>query len=289
MKTYYNDTLRKVTFENKSIIAHDVIDYFHALSDHLESYIGFLNVYDDVIIFKWLAKNKWIIDHPVVPDTLHRQRYATKEECSVFIKKVYNEDDIFHFQGFEDVPIGEFTLDEMIAFREEDDYLLREEEPPTRKIIISKSTTPTLKKTTKSSRILGDITVPKEELRTKSITKVSTKKKKKTSPLKQFKESTEQLEKENKQSSIAKTSTKPILKKANKPTPIQDKSEDNSLLNLEKTTKPKKDIKTSLVMGEKLGKDQKYPNPPTSPKVKTKPNTVNKNKSTNNDNSLFSI
>lgn len=56
MKTYYNDTLRKVAFENKSIGLKDAKDYFLILSDHSTSYIAIIDSYDDVIIFKWLEK-----------------------------------------------------------------------------------------------------------------------------------------------------------------------------------------------------------------------------------------
>ncbi|WP_281991287.1 hypothetical protein [Aquimarina aggregata] len=161
MKTYYNDTLRKVTFENKSVDVLGATDYFKVLSDHKESYIGFIDVYDDVIIFKWVSKDKWLIDHPVVPDTLHRQRYATTEECLVFIEKVHQEYDISGFNGFEDVPIKEFTLDEMLVFKAEDEALLREEELPTEMSPISEpikqqkqlSTQP--KKNQKQSFVIG--------------------------------------------------------------------------------------------------------------------------------------
>ncbi|WP_299251371.1 hypothetical protein [uncultured Aquimarina sp.] len=291
MKTYYNDTPRKVAFENKSIGKQDAKDYFLALSDHQASYIGFLDVYDDVLIFKWLSENKWIIDHPVVPDTLHRQRYATQEECLIFIEKVYQEYDISSFQGFEDVPIGEFTLDEMIAFKEEDEYLLREEEPPAKKVIAPKSTSTVSKpkKASKPSIILGDITIPKEKPRTKYISRVTDKKKQKTSPLKQFKESTKELKKEKQQPSVAKVTVQPVTKKTTKLKSTKDKTHHTSLLHLEKTIKPKKENSPSLVIGEQLGVNSKSKTTPTPSKVKTNPNTVKKNKPTNNDNSLFSI
>ncbi|MBQ4820630.1 hypothetical protein [Aquimarina sp. MMG016] len=242
MKTYYNDTPRKVTFENKSIGLSDADDYFSALSDHKESYIGFIDVYDEVIIFKWLAHNKWLIDHPTVPGILHRQCYASSEECLVFIEKVYQEHDISNFEGFEDVPVQEFTLDEILEFKEEDEYLLREEEPPVKKVTPAKSIELKPKKKKKTSIILGDISVPKEQPRTKLTPRVTDKKKPKTttSPLKQFKESAKQLKKEKKQLSIAKTSVKPVTKKVNKLKPIQNKTSNTSLLSLGETAKPKK-------------------------------------------------
>lgn len=162
MKTYYNDTLREVTFENKSIDISDAKDYFKTLSDHSASYIGFIDVYDEAIIFKWISKDRWLIDHPVVPNTLHRQRYANTEECLVFIEKAYQEYDVSGFKGFLEVPIEEFTLDEIIQFKEEDEALLRDEELPTKTPSISEPTTQQKqlsiqsKKNQKQSFVIGE-------------------------------------------------------------------------------------------------------------------------------------
>jgi len=155
MKTYYNDTPRKVTFENKSIDLSDAKAYFLALSAHKDSYIGFVDVYNDVIVYRWVTKNKWLIDHPVVSNTLHRQRYATNEECLDFIKKVYQEHVISNFEGFVEVPVGEFTLDEMLAFKAEDEALLREEELP---VTPKKGQSQTIQKRKNAKRtfLLGD-------------------------------------------------------------------------------------------------------------------------------------
>ena len=160
MKTYYNDTVRKVTFEDKSIGLPDANDYFKALSDDQESYIGFIDVYDEVIIFKWIVKNKWMIDHPLVPNTLHKQCYATDEECLDIIEKIYQERDITLFKEFEDVPVQEFTLDEMLQFKKEDEALLNEEEIPTKAAPIPltapKPVAKKSKKNSPSSMIMGE-------------------------------------------------------------------------------------------------------------------------------------
>ncbi|MFD2561823.1 hypothetical protein [Aquimarina rubra] len=289
MKTYYNDTPRKVAFENKSIGLKDAIDYFSVLSDHKKSYIGFVDIYDDVILFKWLEKDKWLIDHPIVPDTLHRQRYAAKEECLAFVTKIFEEYDISTFKDFEDVPIQEFTLDEILEFKEEDTYLLKEEEPPVKKVDAPKNQVSKVKKTKKTSFILGDISVPKPETRTKSVPKVPAKKKQKTSPLQQFKTSSEKLKKANQQPSIAKTHEKLTTKKTNTPKSIQDKTEETNLLQLGKTSKPKKTAKSTIQMGEQLGTDQKSTTTPTPPKSKIIQTNPKKDKSNNDDGSLLSI
>lgn len=281
MKTYYNDTPREIAFENKSIGLQDAKEYFLGLSDHKASYIGFLDVYHDVVIFKWLEKDKWLIDHPVVPDTLHRQRYATKEECLAFIEKIYQEYDISGFEGFQDVPIQDFTLDEILEFKEEDGYLLREEEPPVKKVDSSRNVVSKVKKTKKPSIILGDISIPKEERKIKSTPRVTAKKKSSisASPLKQFKTSAEELKKVKEQPSIAKTPVKPVSK---------DKANQTSLLDLGKTTKPKKENKSSLVMGEQLGTNKKSTTTPTPSKPKNNSSSSKKPKPSG-DNSFFSI
>ncbi|AXT50161.1 hypothetical protein D1818_04690 [Aquimarina sp. BL5] len=285
MKTYYNDTLRKVTFENKSIDLIDAKDYFKALSDDSKSYIGFLDVHDEVVIFKWLEKDKWLIDHPVVPDTLHRQRYVTKEECLAFIEKIYQEYDISGFEGFEDVPIQNFTLDEILEFKEEDGYLLREEEPPVKKVDSYRSVVSKVKKTKKPSIILGDISIPKEERKLKSTPRVTAKKKSSisTSPLKRFKTSAEELKTEKQKPSTAKTIVKPAEKK-----PTKDKTSRTNLLHLGKTTKPKKENKSSLVMGEQLGTNKKSTTTPTPSKPKNNSSSSKKPRPSD-DNSFFSI
>ncbi|WP_298315313.1 hypothetical protein [uncultured Aquimarina sp.] len=285
MKTYYNDTPRKVAFENKSIGLKDANDYFLTLSDHSASYIGFIDSYDDVVIFKWLEKDKWLIDHPVVPDTLHRQRYTTKEECLTFIEKIYQEYDISGFEGFEDVPIQDFTLDEILEFKEEDGYLLREEEPPVKKVDSSRNVVSKVKKTKKPSIILGDISIPKEERKIKSTPRVTAKKKSSisTSPLKRFKTSAEELKTEKQQPSTTKAPVKQAEKKATK-----DKANQTSLLHLGKTTKPKKENKSSLVMGEQLGANKKSTTPPTPSKPKNTSSSSKKPKPSS-DNSFFSI
>jgi len=285
MKTYYNDTPRKVAFENKSIGLKDAKDYFLALSDHSASYIGFIDVYDDVVIFKWLEQDKWLIDHPVVPDTLHRQRYATKEECLAFIEKIYQEYDISGFEVFEDVPIQDFTLDEILEFKEEDGYLLREEEPPLKKVDSSRNVVSKVKKTKKPSIILGDISIPKEERKIKSTPRVTAKKKSSisTSPLKQFKTSAEELKTEKQQPSTTKAIVKPAEKTATK-----DKTSRTNLLHLGKTTKPKKENKSSLVMGEQLGTNKKSTTTPTPSKPKNTSSSSKKPRPSS-DNSFFSI
>ncbi|AXT54747.1 hypothetical protein D1815_02900 [Aquimarina sp. AD1] len=289
MKTYLKDIIKENQLNGIIVNKNEVVDYFNNLSPDPNSFISIINDHNDVLRFSWIAEQKWLVEYPIITNQIHQQRYANESESLILINRVNDNESFDHFDSFIQVPVQEFTLDEVLEFKEEDQYLLREEEPPTKKVIIPKKTISKKKKISKPSIILGDIVIPKEEPRIKSITRVPTKKKKKTSPLKQFKESTTELKKEKQQPSTTKVPITPVTKKVPKPKPTKDKTNHTSLLNLGKTTKPKKDNKPSLVMGEQLGKDRKKHNPPTPPKVKTKSNTVDKNKPASNDNSLFSI
>ncbi|WP_299188866.1 hypothetical protein [uncultured Aquimarina sp.] len=292
MKTYLKDIVKKQHLNGISANKGEVIGYFNNLSPDENSFISIINDNNYVLRFSWVAEQKWLVEFPIITNQIHQQRYANETQCLELIHKVDTSENFDNFEGFIEVPVEDFSLDEMLEFKAEDEALLKEEEFPAKKTITpttNKIKINNTKKISKPSIILGDIVIPKEESRIKSITRLPTKKKKKTSPLKQFKESTTELKKEKQQPSTTKVPITPITKKIPKPKPTKDKTNHTSLLNLGKTTKPKKDNKHSLVMGEQLGKDRKKHNPPTPPKVKTKSNTVNKNKPTSNDNSLFSI
>ncbi|WP_299220771.1 hypothetical protein [uncultured Aquimarina sp.] len=292
MKTYLKDIIKEKQFDGIISNVNEVTAYFKDLSPDSNSFISIINNNNNVLRFTWVAEQKWLVEYPVVTNQIHQQRYANESESLVLINRVNDNESFDNFSGFTEVPVGEFTLDEILEFKEEDAYLLREEEPPTKKVVTPKSTSTVSKskKTSKSSLIFGDITIPKEQPRTKYVPRVTSKKKPKTStsPLKQFKTSAEELKKEKQQPSTAKAPVKPVTKKAAKPKSTKDKTNHTNLLHLGKTTKPKKDNKPSLVMGEQLGTDQKSTTAPTPSKPKNTSSSSKKPKPSS-DNSFFSI
>ncbi|KZS38909.1 hypothetical protein AWE51_15115 [Aquimarina aggregata] len=161
MQTYYNDIPRNIKFENKSMDFSLITDHFLALSDHEASYLKVINIYNKILSFNWKAKDKWLLDIPIIPGKFHKQRYATKNECVAIIYEMDQERNIDDFERFLEVPVEEFTLDEMLVFKAEDEALLREEELPTEMPPISEpikqqkqlSTQP--KKNQKQSFVIG--------------------------------------------------------------------------------------------------------------------------------------
>ncbi|MFD0863745.1 hypothetical protein ACFQ1M_16135 [Sungkyunkwania multivorans] len=129
MKTYLKDPLKVIEIQGEDFSYLKAKTAFDSLSRHQGVYIGFLDSSDQVLMFTWKVKDQWLVEHPVVLHKLHQQRYATDADCLNFIKKIYQEYDIASFEGFLDVPVEEFTLDEMLAFQREDEMLLRGEDP----------------------------------------------------------------------------------------------------------------------------------------------------------------
>ncbi|WP_299440419.1 hypothetical protein [uncultured Aquimarina sp.] len=303
MKSSITDTPKEINISGQKISGKELYNVVNTASAHKDSCI---KLYQDkeqkyTAIFSWQDRNKWKIDYPIQLHKIHKQRYVTHKQCLQLSEHIFNGNSLDDLKGFIDVPIRHFTLDEMLQFKKEDEMMLRGEDPDLHKPAPASSQQPEIpetsknrilqNKTNKPSIILGDISVPKEESRVKSVPSVTTKKKSNTatSPIKQFKTSAEELKKEKEQPNTAKTPVKPTTKKATKPKSIRKKTDNTSLLNLGKVAKPKKDNIPSLVMGEQLGTDQKSTTTPTPSKVKTKPDTIKKNKPMNNDNSLFSI
>ena len=69
----------------------------------------------------------WKIDYPIKLREVHKQCYATKEQCILIIQELYEKGHIDDIPGFIEVPIREFTLDEMIEFKKEEEMMLRGE------------------------------------------------------------------------------------------------------------------------------------------------------------------
>ncbi|WP_299248356.1 hypothetical protein [uncultured Aquimarina sp.] len=131
MKIFIEDTIKGVhTSEHKSTI-YSCYDYFKNLSEHHDSEIKLFKSDSNNYIasFNWYGINQWKIDCPVELYEIHRQQYATTEECVLLIKKLYQYGNLDNEDKFIDVPIQHFTLNEMIEFRQEDKMMLRGEDP----------------------------------------------------------------------------------------------------------------------------------------------------------------
>ncbi len=170
MKTYYNHPIQQLQFENKDLNKNEVLEYLQGLSLHKDSFLGVIDVYDEVLVFYPKSEDRWLIDHLVVPNTLHRQRYATTNHCIEIITKLFEEQDIETFKDFEEVPVQEFTLDEIVQFKKEEQILLKNEEEGLVDVIETKSSQENnkpkpdvAKKKPKRSFLIGDIITSKNE------------------------------------------------------------------------------------------------------------------------------
>ncbi|WP_298541139.1 hypothetical protein [uncultured Aquimarina sp.] len=300
MKSSIVDIPKNISVSDQKINNKELQNVIDTASTHIKSSIKLYKEKEEdyIVIFSWKDRNKWKIDYPIQLRKIHKQRYVTHKQCLQLSEHIFSGNSLDDLKGFIDVPVRHFTLDEMLQFKQEDEMMLRGEDPdlliptPTpsekQEILETQKNNLEQKKTSKSSPILGDIAVPKEKPRTKPVSRVTRKKKQKTSPLKQFKESTKELKKEKEQPSVAKVPVKPVTKKVINPKSSKDKASHTNLLHLGKTTKPKKENKSSLVMGEQLGKDKKSTITPTSSKSKNTSSSSKKPKPSS-DNSLFSI
>ncbi|WP_299248363.1 hypothetical protein [uncultured Aquimarina sp.] len=300
MKSSITDTLKEIDIKDQKITRKELYNCINKASAHRDTVIKLYKEKEEdyIVIFSWKDRNKWKIDYPIQLHKIHKQRYVTHKQCLQLSEHIFSGNSLDDLKGFIDVPVRHFTLDEMLQFKQEDEMMLRGDDPdlliptPTpsekQEILETQKNNLEQKKISKSSLILGDIAVPKEKPRTKPVSRVTRKKKQKTSPLKQFKESTKELKKEKKQPSVAKVPVKPATKKVINPKSSKDKASHTNLLHLGKTTKPKKENKSSLVMGEQLGKDKKSTITPTPSKSKNTSSSSKKPKPSS-DNSLFSI
>ncbi|WP_299902322.1 hypothetical protein [uncultured Aquimarina sp.] len=260
MITYLKDIVKKQHLNGISANKGEVIGYFNDLSPDVNSFISIINDNNYVLRFSWVAEQKWLVEFPIVTNQIHQQRYANETQCQELIRQVDANENFDNFEGFIQVPVEEFSLDEMLEFKAEDEALLKEEEFPTKKMITSTTDKVKISKTKKNSKpsiILGDIEIPKQERKTKSIERFTTKKKKKASPLQQFKESEKELKNETIQSNFNKTLAKPAQTNVSKPKKSEKKTESASLLSLEKTSKTKKKTAPTLQMEAQIGENQK--------------------------------
>ncbi len=131
MKAAITDSLQCIDLIDQKLDRNETLSYFQDLSDHHDSELKFYesDIKNYIASFHWNGINQWKIDCPVELHKVHRQRYATTEECISLIKKLYKSGDLDNEDNFIDVPIRHFTLDEMLQFKKEDEMMLRVQDP----------------------------------------------------------------------------------------------------------------------------------------------------------------
>jgi len=300
MKSSIIDTPKEINIVDQKINPKELRNAINKASAHIDSSIKLYKekAAEYIVIFSWQDHNRWKVDYPVQLHKIHKQRYVSHKQCLELSQHIYNGNSLDDLNGFVDVPIRHFTLDEMLDFKKEDEMMMRGEDPdlliptpvPSKKPKILEIPKNNQEQSfpKRSSRILGDIAVPKEQPRAKSVSNGTTKKTRKTSPLKQIKESTEHLKKEKKQTDITTPSVKSTVEKVNPPKSTPGKTENTDIIHSEKTRKPKKESKSSLILGEQLDTDKTTTTTPTPPKPKTAAKSSKKTKPSSDD-SLFQI
>ncbi|MBQ4820626.1 hypothetical protein [Aquimarina sp. MMG016] len=264
LKVFVNDELNDLTIHKVNMNIQEITDVINTLSPDAHSIIELFKFDSEnyVMALQRIEDNKWKVDYPLEQNKIHKQQYLKRVTCIHLVQKLYEGGNIEDSNDLIDVPIQHFTLDDMLEFKREDDMMLGGQDPdllkptpsPKEKLEKSKSDT-AQKKITKSSIILGDITVPKEEPKIKSTPRVTARKKPKTptSPLKQFKESAKQLKKEKEQPKTAKIPAKSTAsKKTSLSTPTKSNTNSTSLLNLKGTEKATKTTTVSKTVEKKF-------------------------------------
>ena len=129
------DSLHCIDLIDQKIDRNETLTYFQELSDHHDSEIKLYtsDLKNYIASFSWKGINQWKVDCPEELHKFHSQRYATTEECIFFIKKLFEVGHLENQKGFIDVPVNHFTLDDMIAFKEEDKMMLKGQDPNAKK------------------------------------------------------------------------------------------------------------------------------------------------------------
>lgn len=131
MEIRINDLLNNTNLSEDIYNYERIINLFQKLSSHSSSE---LNIYKQnennyLILISWKKVNTWKIDYPIKPREVHKQCYATKAQCIAIIKELFEVGHIDNVPGFIEVPIQDFTLDEMLEFKKEEEMMLRGEDP----------------------------------------------------------------------------------------------------------------------------------------------------------------
>ncbi|WP_062059790.1 hypothetical protein [Aquimarina longa] len=131
MKVSIVDPLNSVNIFDDQLNNNEVNQQIELLSNHRDSEIRlFMDDYENYIFsIKKKSLTKWKVDYPIELYKIHKQCYASKEECLILIKKIYQGEQIEDIAMFTDVPIRHFTLDEMLEFEQEDAMMLNGQDP----------------------------------------------------------------------------------------------------------------------------------------------------------------
>ena len=190
MKVLIDDEVNNVDIIDQEMDFNSIFSSLKNLSENPFSEIKIYHKnssnYQLSIVCRNIEKCK--IDYPIEVGKIHKQRYANKQQCLYFLKKIYNKKEIKPEDNFLDVPIQHFTLDEMLEFKHEDDMLLRGEDPNINNQTIkaqpqntiqspAKKTTPTVQKKSKSQSLqtLGNHIKPKLETPKPNLNKIAEK------------------------------------------------------------------------------------------------------------------
>ncbi|GAA3509806.1 hypothetical protein GCM10022393_23370 [Aquimarina addita] len=263
MKVFVNDAVNNINILDERIDLEFILDIINILSNHRDSQI---KIYDRLKSHYLLMINpngpeEWKIDHPIEQNKIHKQCYATKEQCIAIIKELFKKGHIDDIPGFIEVPIRHFTLDEMLAFKKEDDMMLRGEDPdlykPTPTLSMQSEVLKqkeTQKKKPQHSFVVGEKpTITKEPTKSTPVLPVFEQNKPKTSPLQEFKKETTPKEDIP---LISKTATQTPVKKENTPEPPKTKIASST--NAEKIVGAKKETsKTPLQSEPKIATPKK--------------------------------
>lgn len=134
MKIFLKDTINNLLISNLEHELEFVINAFTSLSNHRDSEI---KIYGENNIFYLLkisplCPQEFKIDVPVKNNSIHKQCYVTKEQCIAIIKELFDKGNIDNVPGFIEVPIREFTLDDMLEFKKEEEMMLKGQDPFTK-------------------------------------------------------------------------------------------------------------------------------------------------------------
>ncbi|MHA7059022.1 hypothetical protein ACWGOQ_0017485 [Aquimarina sp. M1] len=131
MKVLIKDVINNINISGEEKRITCIVDVINILSNNIYSQIKIYNtiVSEYLLLIKPIGPEDWKIDHPVKLREVHKQCYATKAQCIAIIRELYEKGNIDDVPGFVDVPIQDFTLDEMLEFKKEEEMMLRGEDP----------------------------------------------------------------------------------------------------------------------------------------------------------------
>ncbi|WP_299440425.1 hypothetical protein [uncultured Aquimarina sp.] len=131
MKLFIKDITNNIHIKDKRILYEELSGILEVLSNNkyteIKLYKESISKY--LIYLRPISPSLWKIDSPIKLREVHKQCYATKEQCVAIIRELFEKGNIDDVPGFIEVPIQDFTLDEMIEFKKEEEMLLRGEDP----------------------------------------------------------------------------------------------------------------------------------------------------------------